>query len=273
MNPTEKFPRAAWKRISPETAEEMLNLLDVNRKLLSSHVSFLAREMKGGRWKLNGDTIRFSPKRLLDGQHRLQAVIQSGVTITALVVEEIDDDAYDSIDTGRGRQAGDILSSIGLSNPFMVAAAGRFIWYYDNNLNLDSSLRISNHQVLETVRRNPFLQFICDYLAGKKTMRASPIATALTLIARKAGRDAAIFFAEKLALGAELKADDPIRFFRDRWMLESSHRSSRGDRVIWIAVCIKTFNAWQAGKKAVAAERWQSNEHFPEVQKNPEKTA
>jgi hypothetical protein len=265
---TEVLPKAAWRKIDPERAEEMLKLLTSNRKLVSNHVSFLAREMKEGRWKVNGDTIRFSPKRLLDGQHRLHAIIQSGVTIWVLVVEELPDDVFDSIDTGRTRGAGDIISTLGYgTNPFMIAAAGRFLWYYDHGMNLDSAIRISNHEIVEIVRKNPIISFVADYLANKKTMRASSIVAALTLISRKAGREMTMFFAEKLVVGAELHADDPIKYFRDKWLMESTHRSSRGDRAVWIAVCIKTYNAWLAKKKVERVERWNANEAFPEVAK------
>jgi hypothetical protein len=263
------LPKALWRQIDPEHAEEMLKLLQSNRRLVASHVSFLAREMKEGRWKVNGDTIRFSSKRLLDGQHRLHAVIQSQVTIWALVVEELEDESFDTIDTGRNRGAGDVLSSYGFgtSQPFMVAAAGRFLYYHDNGISLDSSLRISNHLIIESVRKNPVVAFIADYLANKGRMRASAIVAALALISRKAGREMTMYFAEKLVVGADLSVGDPVRFFRDKWMLESKHRSARGERVIWIALTIKTYNAWVTGKKIDRVERWSLGEKFPEVTK------
>jgi hypothetical protein len=268
-----ELPKATWLEIDPARAEEMLKRLEVNRRLVSNHVAFLAREMKDGLWKINGDTIRFSGKRLLDGQHRLHAVVQSGITIWALVVEELDDASFDTIDTGRVRGAGDILSSFGnFQQPFMAAAAGRFLWYHDHGMSLDSAIRISNHEIIETVRRYPIVSMLCDYASSKKIMRASPIVTGLTLISKKAGREMTMYFAEKLMVGAELKADDPVKFFRDKWMMESKHRSSRGERAVWIAVLIKTYNAWLAGKKNSQVERWQllAHEKFPEVAKTPE---
>jgi hypothetical protein len=263
------LPTATWQKITPDIAEEMLKRLTINRKLIVTHLSFLVREMKSGHWKINGDAIRFSPKRLLDGQHRLHAIIQSGVAQWMLVVEEIEDEAYESIDVGRGRQAGDVLSSMKYANPFMMAATARFIWFFDNKYSLDVSMRISNNEIVEIIRKYPFIQFICDYISTKIPMRASPITAALTLISRRAGREMTMYFAEKLCIGAELRADDPIKFFRDRWMMESTHRSSRGERVVWIAMLIKTYNAWVAGKKTNQCETWRqaAGEHFPEVTK------
>lgn len=267
LKKTMELPKAVWMEINAERAQAMLERLETNRRLISNHVAYLMREMAEGRWKVNGDTIRFSGKRLMDGQHRLHAVIQANATIWALVVEELSDDAFDTIDTGRVRGPGDILSLYGYhGNPFMIAATARFIWYHDHKMNLDTSLRLSNHQILEVVRRNSIIPFLADYMNAKKGMRASPIVAALTLIDRKAGRELTMFFAEKLTVGAELKADDPVKLFRDKWMLESKHRSSRGERATWIAVLIKTYNAWLMGKKSTQIERYQVNEKFPEVQ-------
>jgi len=263
-----KLPVATWKFIDPVMAESMLEKLQSQRRLISNHVAFLAREIKEGRWWINGDTLRFSRTRLLDGQHRLHAVIQAGIGIWALVVEEIEDDAYDSIDTGRNRQAGDVLYGLGYGQGFLVAATARFLYYYDKKVALDSGFKVSNHEVVETVRKYPFIKFIGEYLTHAKTMRASSIACALVLISKRVGREQTMFYAEKLAIGAELKADDPIRFFRDKWMIQKAHRDSRTARVIWIATCIKTYNAWLSGKKATMAERWASDEKWPEAARN-----
>jgi hypothetical protein len=111
LNPEQKgLPKANWMHITPETAEDMLKRLDSNRRLITTHVTFLAEEIRENRWRVNGDTIRFSNRRLLDGQHRLHAVIQADKPIWALIVEEIPDESFDTIDTGRTRGAGDILS-------------------------------------------------------------------------------------------------------------------------------------------------------------------
>jgi hypothetical protein len=260
------LPKAVWLQIDPERADEMLKQLDVNRKLVSNHVMFLAREMREGRWKVNGDTIRFSGKRLLDGQHRLHAIIQSGITVWVLVVEEIEDDAFDTIDTGRSRGAGDILSVHGFGHqPFLLAAAARFIWYSDNGFPLESSFRIANAEIVEIVRKHPILQFLCGFMSKRKPVCASPIIAGLALISRKVGREVTIQFADKLASGANLGPEDPIKFFRDKWLQQGTHRGDRTVRANWVAVLIKTYNAWAAGKKTDRVERYQSEEKWPDV--------
>lgn len=262
-----KLPIATWKYIDVELAERMLEKLTVQRRLIANHVGFLAREISGGRWWINGDTIRFSKTRLLDGQHRLHAIVQAGVGIWCLVVEEIDDDAYDSIDTGRNRQAGDVLYTLGYGQGFQVAAAARLLWYYDNKMVLDSGQKVSNHQVVETVRKYPFIKYVAEYLANAKTMRAAPILAAVVLIGKRVGRESAMAYLEKLVIGAELRADDPVRFFRDRWLAQKSKHNTRTERKVWVAITIKTYNAWLAGKKSTMAERWAEDERWPEAAK------
>ena len=47
--------------------------------------------MQNGEWKLNGKSICFDWNgRLLNGQHRLSAVVRSGVPLTTLVVRGLD---------------------------------------------------------------------------------------------------------------------------------------------------------------------------------------
>src|SRR5262245_63514371 len=69
--------------VTPELASNWLSECNThNRKLVEAHVERLAREMKADRWKLTHQGIAFSTKHvLLDGQHRLWAVVMSEKTI------------------------------------------------------------------------------------------------------------------------------------------------------------------------------------------------
>lgn len=93
--------------VDPKKAELWLKKNTKNRKVSNRHVSQLANEMKEGKWLLNGQAIAFSKDGvLLDGQHRLLAVIMSGVTVEMTVAFGVDHpDAfktYDVISLKRG---------------------------------------------------------------------------------------------------------------------------------------------------------------------------
>lgn len=110
--------------ITPQLATDILKGNMLNRPLNKVTVDDYANQMTKGLWKLNGEPIIVAKDgTLLDGQHRLQAVIQSGCTITAVVIYNVDRDSFSTIDTGRLRTAGDIFSIEGVANAAQKAAA------------------------------------------------------------------------------------------------------------------------------------------------------
>lgn len=113
-----------FEKINPDRAKAMLGNSHANRNLRRGWVSLLARDMKAGRWQKTGQAIIISlDGKLLDGQHRLHAIIESGQTIEIAVATGIADDAFHSIDTGRPRNAADVLGISGVKNSRAVAAA------------------------------------------------------------------------------------------------------------------------------------------------------
>jgi hypothetical protein len=110
--------------VTPKVAEEWLAKNTSNRPLRDNYALFLAEEMVDGRWRQNtGETIKFSKsEKLLDGQHRLQAVVVSGISIRFDVVFGLDDSIMDVIDTGLKRTAGDVLSLRGATHATLKAS-------------------------------------------------------------------------------------------------------------------------------------------------------
>lgn len=93
--------------ITPEIASEMLKHLvpDRQRKLSRSVVENYARMMKLGLWKLTHQGIGFDVSgELIDGQHRLHAIVESGATVQMLVARDIEGEhAIDCLDRGEER--------------------------------------------------------------------------------------------------------------------------------------------------------------------------
>jgi len=122
-----KGPNVSIEEITPEKAKAMLAANTGNRKLRENHVAALARDIAAGNWQLNGDAIRFNcDGTLIDGQHRLAAVVKSSTPIQSLVVEGIDIGAKATIDTGAKRSAGDYFGFNGIKDPYGVASACRY---------------------------------------------------------------------------------------------------------------------------------------------------
>ena len=113
--------------ISPALAQWIIDNLNTrNRKKRPRRIQTYARGMTAG-WVLNGATLVFSRKSLLDGQNRLYACIVSQKSFKSHVVFGIDPDAFDSIDAGIGRTGGDTFYVAQIKDWHIVSPATRWL--------------------------------------------------------------------------------------------------------------------------------------------------
>lgn len=97
--------------VTPELAENYLRFNNKNRKLSSNHLTFLSNEMKNGRFIENGEAIIFDKNGdLKDGQHRLKSIVNSGKSYFIPVVRGVEPISMATYDTGKNRNAADVLS-------------------------------------------------------------------------------------------------------------------------------------------------------------------
>ena len=99
-------------RITPAMAEQILaQNVELNRRLNNALVARYAADVVNGDWhEANAETIKIAPDgTLLDGQHRLSAVVESGRTVRFLVVRNVDPAALATVDTGKARSFADVL--------------------------------------------------------------------------------------------------------------------------------------------------------------------
>lgn len=109
--------------ISPNTAMTYLKNAGKNRKLSEKKVMDYAKQMTDGEWVLNGEPIIFGKSgNLIDGQHRLRAVIYANTTVQMLVVRGVNDEYFDSIDSGKSRTLFDVFSCNNVANASIVSA-------------------------------------------------------------------------------------------------------------------------------------------------------
>lgn len=103
-----RFLRAT---ITPAVAAALLaNFNTRNRNLTDSTVESYARDMKSGRWKYNGEAIKFSAEGVLtNGQHRLKASVVSGVSFVTDVLTGMEADSILTEDTGKSRSVADVI--------------------------------------------------------------------------------------------------------------------------------------------------------------------
>jgi hypothetical protein len=139
--------------INQKVARELLEKNKKNRPIRPGYVTLLATEMAEGRWRDNtGDSIKISKDDiLLDGQHRLEAVLESKVTIKTTIATGVDPDAMDVIDIGMKRQASDILMLNDVKYSPIVSAVIKYVNANGLGAGMSShSTFTSNREVLET---------------------------------------------------------------------------------------------------------------------------
>ncbi len=138
--------------VTPETAQKWLSTnTENNRKLSKTTVNRYANDMIRGKWLLTGEAIKFDTDgNLIDGQHRLQAVVASKKTVQMCVVKNLQPETMLVIDTGKSRSAGDALNIVGhngYSNE-MAALARKIIGLKHGNDVLDTkAIRIAGQPI------------------------------------------------------------------------------------------------------------------------------
>lgn len=235
--------------------------VDHNRRIMNTHVMHLAQQMQDGQWRQNGEPIIFSRDgQLIDGQHRLKAVIMSGVTIKSLVVSGVAETAFATINRGKSRSNGSLFQIEGVPNANDIAAAVKGVLDYRHAISLNggeggslnSCIRPSGIDLLDEYGKHD-----CDYsFAVKIALRCRKICTpsvvstvaALALIEAKRSEDEVMLFWDNFIDGVGLSAGDPILTLRNKFN-ENERSRAKLSRVLLVVGCIKAWNCYVTGKE------------------------
>jgi hypothetical protein len=182
---TKKVVETEWVKIDPAMATTMLTKNGVNRKIRPRVVECYAEDMLQGLWDETGETIKFSRTgRLLDGQHRLMAIIESGTTLELLVVTGLPDKSQGSMDQGAGRTAMQALGMNDVPNASYCASVARWeLLGGEPGPHLEQALKkkASTPRIVKTVEENPDIVVAAGkYASLKSSIPGSPTAICYT---------------------------------------------------------------------------------------------
>jgi hypothetical protein len=115
--------------ITPDMAAELLeNHNNHNRPLNRERVKLYKREMEESRWKETHQGIAIAEDgTLLDGQHRLAAIRESGIPVAMPVAYGLPVDSQKAMDQNRIRTLGDTLTTEGIPKGKRIGAIARTI--------------------------------------------------------------------------------------------------------------------------------------------------
>ena len=255
--------------ITPAIAREWLSKNTHNRPLRARVIAKYAASMKSNQWEVNGETIKFSEDgRLLDGQHRLTACVQANKTFQSWVIRGLPSQVFDTIDTGKNREAKDILALEGAPNAQILAPALRFLYIQNEIGSLAEGYSkfsglITNRDILEVHEKHPGMAKSVSYIVGLKGLTnymSFSVAGFLHYQFAQFDEFMADDFFMKISKGVGLEETNPCLILRNK--LLNLHRSTDSGRLETIALTIKAWNAYRK-KRPVKVLRWQEGEDFP----------
>lgn len=249
--------------ITPVLAELWLQKNSHNRPISAGTVNIYARDMMAGNWQANGETIKFSTSgTLLDGQHRLTAIIESGVAIRTYVVFGLPDETFRTIDTGRRRQMGDVLAIEGEPNRFQLAAALHIVWRFERGLlfraKVSEGSTPTHAELADILARHPDIRDSITHGFAVKNLLGAGMATGLHFLFAQRDRATADAFFTALGTGENLSRGNPVLTLRNRLMENQSQRA-RLPRVEVIRLVVKAWNAVREGRQLLTIKLGDAN--------------
>ncbi len=261
--------------MTPDLAKKILATMVNNRNIKERSLSKIVEDIKSNQWvSNNGETIKINSQgRLVDGQHRLEAIIKTNTPLELYISFNCHVDSINTVDTGSSRSLTNVLK---INNIKYYNTIGSIV-QAESVIAQGSSIRnISNMSkakgyptVVSLVKNNlEYLYFVCK--ESEKLKAKFPLITASFYskyfnIFYKIDKDVCFDFFRKLSTGDD--CDAPIFLFRQILIKDSSKSVKKLSLKEKEALFIKCWNHYVDGND-LKNLRWQaSSEEFPKVKR------
>ncbi|MBO0839804.1 MAG: hypothetical protein J2O49_03155 [Sciscionella sp.] len=270
--------RSKVVKVTPSKAQRWLDESNLhNRPLSVSLVRSFADAMGRGDWKVTHQGVAFDANgTLVDGQHRLAAVVEAGIPVDLTVFTDVPTDTFDVLDTGKRRNSADTLAIEGEKYPHMLAAMTRAVYLYHHRSDgawTGRAAAVTNHQILQTLAEHPRLrEFVStgERLANSVGMIKSAAGASAYLTERDAKPGKIQQWYDGIIDGTGLTDNDPRLTFRHTMFRmarkESGQVQRRRDTREHVALYLNAFNAW-ATDQPLPRLRYQPREALPPIAK------
>ena len=146
--------------ITPKKAKDLLDRNTRNRPISNSRVRYYSSLMKQGKWRLTHQGLAISDTGIIiDGQHRLLAIIESNMPIDFNVTYGVNDDSFKYVDVGYTRTTANIFAIEDIPN-YTKHSAGISRYH-----NIKDTLLFSQNDTKRTKNsytHDDYLQFYYD---------------------------------------------------------------------------------------------------------------
>lgn len=245
-------PTAVVVTVTPDLAKDLLRRNTHNRRMRDRAVADYARDMAAGHWSLNGEAIKIATDgTVLDGQHRLRSVIAAGVSVPMFVIVGLDPATQETMDTGRKRTTGDVMTLRGETSSTTLAAVLRRVWSWNQgDYRLAGNYSATTAECAQLLAEHPELRRSTEIAVRTRAafphIPQSVLGTAHYLFTKLNEGETAWFF-QRIADGAELPVGHPVLALRARVTSERLE-TARISESRHMAYLVRTWNAVREGR-------------------------
>lgn len=254
--------------VTPEMAERWLNNNPDNRREHAPTVARIRKSILSGEWRLNGETIKIQVNgSILDGQHRLRAILESGIAVQSLVVTGLPRECFDTIDQGKSRSIADCLSVDNVAHYTTVASALRWILKIRRKA-VYARNDITTSEAITFFADHPLVMRSVNYVMEYQVSSLLANGAAASLHYEMQSRDVVLAddMFKRLGLGCDLEVLQPTHTLREKLLRAARMKAERVFTHEKMAWAIKAWNLERQGMQSKTI-RWSQNttESFPEI--------
>src|SRR5215471_17502261 len=230
--------RCGIEEITPDRARQLLDINHRNRQLSQPAVNRLVEIIHRNEW-MEDSTDAIGIDRdggVVNGQHRLQAVIAANAPIRALIVYGVRPEVIKVIDQGRGRTLAQYLAMDGrYEQPTILAGALEWVYRiqhgYERTMVQEAKPTVP--QLLELLSEHPNLPLSIGYAVPVwDSLRVErKMLTAYHYAFATANSEAADEFFDQLSNGEQLSQGDPVLVLRERIVQNNAQPHDRHARI------------------------------------------
>lgn len=241
--------------VTPELATILLGGNLKNRPRNKRNFKKLCAQLRAGKWKVNGATITLSLDwRLLDGQHRLFAIVETGIPAPCIIGCGFDPAVFATLDQGAKRTNADSLSIAGFPNSkFLASSIGVYQAVKNGEVVNNKSRAMPPEECIRFAIATPYIENAVEQARDyrRRGARFVPDAIIGGLMARGMEIDKRTtkkFFDYLLNDNCRGVRPATIQKLRMKLMNDSMDKTRSGNATFIAAIIIKTWNAYRAGK-------------------------
>lgn len=256
--------RVSIQFIEPKFAQRLLGSnLEHQRTIAPTNLRKIEASLKDDDFMFNGQSMIVDEDgRLLDGQHRAQASVNTGIGFWTVFVSNVPSEYFKYMDCGKARTFGDVLKTMGKSRQVELAATlTRMAEYLKNPASVGAKNSFAHSELLDVLEMCPGIENSIQAVQPCSKLMPNSQLGWLYYLANQENPEMAQEFFYAFSTGQGLTKTSPLYHLRQR--IENDRADGFHSPVReMLALLVKTWNNHISGNP-VKALKWQTSEPFP----------